>query len=62
MSNIDLHRLPENKDKVCTRCGRGFPQTILNIEGTIHHGTKLLCVGKTICNRVAKKAKKKGKK
>ncbi len=58
MSNIELHQLPEHKDKVCVRCGRGFPDTILNIEGTIHHGTKLLCINTQICKRAAKKLKK----
>jgi len=62
MSNIELHKLPEYQNATCVQCGRSFPETILNIEGTIHHGTKMICINKQICKRIAKKAKRKEEK
>ena len=53
--NIMLNKLGIYKDKTCTRCGRKHPDTLLNIEGCIHHGCKLLCLDKKSCEKFNKK-------
>ena len=48
-----------HKDKPCERCGRKYPETILNIEGFLHHGNKLECLDRKNCRKVQKKRSKK---
>ena len=35
-----LNKLKEYRDQSCYICGRKYPETILNIEGYIHHTRK----------------------
>lgn len=46
------------KDKKCVVCGRKYPDTILNIEGWIHHNNKLRCKDLKFCKKAAKKLRK----
>lgn len=53
--NEELNRLSIWKDKACVLCGRKYPETILNIEGVIHHNGKLCCIDTKSCNKVRRK-------
>lgn len=55
--NINLNKSDIYKDKHCSLCDRKYPDTILNIEGMIHHKCKLLCLDKKICKKSIKKRK-----
>lgn len=55
--NIDLSVLPDYRNKACTICTRRFPETILNIEGFLHHGTDLICIDRKSCERVKRRLK-----
>jgi len=56
--NEDLHKLPIYKILKCARCGRSYPDTILNIEGVIHHGLNTFeCLDKKTCKRKERKKK-----
>jgi hypothetical protein len=50
--------------KKCVDCGRSYPDTILNIEATIHHGSqgKPRCIDRKNCERIKRKQQKKVKK
>lgn len=52
--NERLNEQPHWIDKCCIYCGRKYPQTILNIEGVIHHKVKPMCVNKQECRRYKK--------
>lgn len=54
----ELNELNIYKDKECVYCGRKYPQTILNIEGVIHHKEPYRCLNVKECNRFRKKKKK----
>lgn len=54
----ELNELDIYKDKECVYCGRKYPQTILNIEGVIHHKEPYRCLNVKECNRFRKKKKK----
>lgn len=42
----------------CARCGRGFSQTILNLEAVVHHNaSEIECVDRKSCKRAAKRKK-----
>lgn len=60
-SNIILQKSFPYKDKVCCKCGRGINETILNIEGFIHHNTDLLCIDTKNCNKAVRKLNKRCK-
>jgi len=47
----ELNKMDIYKDKKCKICGRKYPETILNIEGYIHHNTGFICLDKKSCNR-----------
>lgn len=51
------------KGKVCINCGRGYPETILNIEEQIHHnhGKGVRCLDVKDCNKAKKKLKQSDK-
>lgn len=53
--NEDLNKLDIYKDKKCIYCGRKYPETILNIEGVIHHKGKYRCLDQKTCKRKRKK-------
>jgi hypothetical protein len=52
--NINLNKLDIYKDSICIRCGRKYPDTILNIEGVIHHNCQMLCLDRRSCEKVTK--------
>lgn len=56
--NQVLNKLDIWKDEKCVECSRSYPDTLLNIEGHIHHNTKLKCLNNKECNRYRKKKKK----
>lgn len=58
-TNLMLNKLEIYKDKFCNWCGRKYPDTILNIEGYIHHKCKIVCLDKKVCEKKAKKNIKK---
>jgi hypothetical protein len=55
--NSNLNKLSIYKDAPCVHCGRKYPHTVLNIEGVIHHGCKLLCLDRKLCEKFSKKQK-----
>lgn len=57
--NEELNKLEIYKDKTCIICGKKYPDVILNVEGYIHHGGKLICVDTKKCNKSKNKSKKK---
>ena len=44
-------------DKECERCGRKYPDTVLNIEGRIHHNGWYVCLDNKSCRRAQRKKK-----
>jgi len=56
--NEELNKLDIWRNKKCVECGRKYPDTILNIEGHIHHNTKLKCLDNVSCNKKRKKKSK----
>lgn len=61
-ANQALNQLQQYKKLCCCVCGRTYPQTILNIEGVIHHGKRPECVDVFSCLKTATKIKKNKKK
>jgi len=57
--NRELNRLDIYKNNTCVHCGRRYPQTILNIEGVIHHGESYRCLDQKSCKKFKKKKSKK---
>ena len=54
--NIDLSELDIYKNKTCVRCGRKYPETVLNIEGVIHHALgEYKCIDIKSCKRAKRK-------
>ena len=53
--NYWLNNLSIYKDKKCVYCGRGYPDTKLNIEGVIHHNCEYRCLDVESCNKHKKK-------
>lgn len=48
-----------HKNICCARCGRTYPDTLLNIEAVIHHGSKeYLCIDTKACKKASKKKNK----
>lgn len=45
------------RDTCCYLCGRKYPDTVLNIEGHIHHGEKYRCLDLKSCRRAQRKAR-----
>ena len=58
MSNEELNKLDIWKNKKCTRCGRSYPNTILNIEGYIHHNIDFVCLDNKSCKRYQRRKMK----
>ena len=55
--NNELNQMPQWRGKVCIYCGRSYPDTIINIEGIIHHKGKSRCLDVKDCNKARKKKK-----
>ena len=53
--NKELNQMPQWIDKRCIYCGRKYPDTILNIEGVIHHHGRYRCLDVKDCNQARKK-------
>lgn len=53
-----LNKSMVHTGKRCVLCGRGHPDTVLNIEGHIHHHAKMECLDRKSCNRARKKRSK----
>lgn len=53
--NKELGKLSCWINKKCIKCGRTPKETILNIEGFIHHNIKLECLNKKECQKYRKK-------
>jgi len=53
--NEDLSKMDIYKNKKCTYCGRMYPETLLNIEGVIHHHEPYRCLDQKSCKRAKKK-------
>lgn len=58
MDNVELNKLEIYKDRRCSLCDRKYPKTVLNIEGTIHHGNRLTCIDSKSCKRAKRKKQK----
>ena len=56
--NIDLNKLSIYVNKRCVYCERKYPETILNIEGYIHHKELFRCIDLKQCKRITKKRRK----
>ena len=55
MTNEELNKLEAWKGKACSRCKRKYPDTILNIEGYLHHTEELVCLDRKSCKRASRK-------
>lgn len=51
--NMNLNQI--HKGKCCHLCGRKYPDTVLNIEGWIHHHAKIACLDRKDCKKARKK-------
>lgn len=51
-NNVELNQLKEYIEKCCTRCGRRFPETILNIQAKLDYNLDLQCVESEKCEQV----------
>jgi len=49
--NLRLNKTEMWKKEKCIYCGRGYPETILNIEGIIHHHSPICCLDKKHATR-----------
>ena len=56
--NESLNKLNCYKNKKCIYCQRSYPETLLNIEGVIHHNGVYKCIDSKSCRRVRKKRRK----
>lgn len=54
-TNAELNALDHYKNVPCPDCGRKFPETVLNIEGQIHHKTQAKCIDRKSCERLKRK-------
>lgn len=54
-TNETLNQLSYYKGKKCIRCGRAYPDTLLNIEGAIHHKGGYECIDRKSCQRKVRK-------
>ncbi len=57
--NEDLNKSDLYKNKSCEKCNRKYPETVLNIEGVIHHHGKYVCIDTKTCERIKRKMKRK---
>jgi len=57
IDNEELNKLDSYKEKKCICCGRKYPETILNIEGVIHHNESYRCIDTKSCNKFRRKKK-----
>lgn len=55
--NEELNKLAIYKEKACVQCGRRYPETVLNIEGFIHHKQPLVCLDRKACERAKRRQK-----
>ena len=53
--NEELNKMDHYKDKKCIYCNAKYPDTILNIEGHIHHKEPYRCLDTKLCNKRKKK-------
>ena len=44
-----------DRQRPCSICGRRFPDTVINVEGWIHHGGEWKCLNAKECSRYKKK-------
>ena len=56
--NIRLNQNQIYMNKECVYCKRKYPDTILNIEGYIHHNCELRCLDQKKCKKIARKLNK----
>ena len=45
----------------CVLCGRTGAEALLNIEGTVHHHGKVVCLDTQSCNRTRRKNQRKAR-
>lgn len=59
--NLELNQNAIYKNVPCTKCGRRYPDTVLNIEGYIHHSKPIMCIDTKSCERTVRKNKRRKK-
>ncbi len=52
-------RLNQLHSYICYKCGRKYPETLINVEGVIHHRMRPQCIDTKSCNRARRKQKTK---
>lgn len=57
LENKKLNSLDIYINKECVYCGRKYPETVLNIEGHIHHKEPYRCLNLKECNKIIRKTK-----
>ena len=54
LTNAKLNAIEPWKHRRCTRCGRRYPDTLLNIEGVLERGEQLQCYNRRSCEEFRK--------
>jgi hypothetical protein len=55
--NEELNKSIVWQNAECIYCKRRYPQTLLNIEGYIHHNTVIRCIDQKKCKKIARRLK-----
>jgi hypothetical protein len=50
LTNIQLNALEVWRHRRCSRCGRSYPQTLLNVRLVIERGDSLQCINRRSCD------------
>ena len=59
--NERLNAMPHYKDRACVRCARKYPDTLLNVEGNIHHREPYRCLDRKACGRAVRRSVRRDK-
>lgn len=57
LTNVQLNALAIWRHRRCSRCGRGYPQTLLNVQNVIEKGDALQCLNRRSCDDFRKEVR-----
>lgn len=58
LSNVQLNATTDWKHRRCTKCGRHYPDTVLNVQEVIVEGATLQCVNRQSCDAFRKQVRR----